>query len=60
MKIAGWIILVLGALSLIGCLMGGNSAFGPLLWIAIGAFCLNRAEQKRKDKEDKDEWTNQQ
>ncbi len=48
MKIAGWIILVLGALSLIGCLMGGNSAFGPLLWIAIGAFCLNRAEQKKK------------
>ncbi|MFC2455693.1 MAG: hypothetical protein ACFNUM_07500 [Segatella salivae] len=60
MKIAGWIILVFGALSFLGCLIGGNSVFGPLVWIAIGAFCLYRAEQKKKDKDDKDKWTNQQ
>lgn len=58
MKIAGWIITVFGCISLLGSLIGGNSPIGPIFWIGLGIFLLHRAEQKRKDKEDLDNWSN--
>lgn len=59
MKIAGWIILVLGTLSFIGCIIGGSNPIGPTFWIALGIFLLYRANQKKKEKEEKDKWDNQ-
>jgi len=54
MKIAGWIVLSIGVLSLIG----GRNPFGPLFWIALGIFLLHRASQKEKEKKDKEDWNN--
>lgn len=59
MKIAGWIILTLGVLSFLGSLLGGSNPMGPTFWIALGIFLLYRANQKKKEKEDKDKWDKQ-
>lgn len=59
MKIAGYIILILGILSFIGRVMVGANPMGPTFWIALGIFLLYRAEQKKKEKDDKDKWNNQ-
>lgn len=59
MKTTGWVILVLGTLSFLGCLMAGNSPMGPTFWIALGAFLVHRADQKKKEKEEKDKWSKQ-
>ncbi len=58
MKIAGIVILVFGSLSFLGCLIGGNSVFGPLFWIGLGAYLIHRAAQKKKEQAEKDEWNN--
>lgn len=48
MKVAGWILIVFGALSLIGAAAAGNSAFGPLFWIGLGiAFVCVGKRNKR-------------
>lgn len=59
MKIAGWIILILGCVSFLGCLLGGSNLMGPTFWIALGIFLLYRANQKKKEKEEKDKWSKQ-
>lgn len=59
MKIAGWIILILGSLSFIGCLTGGTNPMGPTFWIALGIFLLYKANKKKEEKEEKDKWNNQ-
>lgn len=59
MKITGWIILVFGLLSLLGCIIGGSNPMGPTFWIALGIFLLYRANQKKKEKEEKDKWNSQ-
>lgn len=59
MKTAGWIILTLGFLSFLGCLLGGSNPMGPTFWIALGIFLLYRANQKKKEKEEKDKWSKQ-
>ncbi len=59
MKTAGWIILVIGILSLIGSIIGGTNPMGPTFWIALGIYLLYRANQRKKEKEEKDKWSNQ-
>lgn len=59
MKIAGWIILALGCLSLLGCLLSGTNPVGPIFWIGLGIYFLYRGNQKKKEKEDKDKWEKQ-
>lgn len=59
MKTAGWIILTLGVISFLGCLLGGSNPMGPTFWIALGIFLLYRANQKKKEKEEKDKWSKQ-
>jgi len=49
MKIAGWICLVIGVLSFFGAALKGNSVFGPLFWIALGAFLLHRVSNKEQE-----------
>ena len=48
MKTAGWISLVFGVLSLIGASQKGDSIFGPLFFIGLGAFFLYRANNKEQ------------
>lgn len=40
MKIAGYILLIFGGLSFLGAAFKGNSVFGPLFCIALGAFLV--------------------
>lgn len=49
MKKFGWFSLGLGILSFIGAAANGNSVFGPLFWIALGAFLLHKSNQKESN-----------
>lgn len=49
MKIAGWICTILGALSLLGALLGGSSPTGPLFWLGLGIFLLYRGYNKNEN-----------
>ena len=52
MKTAGWILIVIGALSFIGAASKGDSVFGPLFWIGIGIVLLYlKREREENDKE---------
>lgn len=46
MKVAGWIILVLGLLSLTGAAIASHSVFGPCFFIALGAFLIHKSNNK--------------
>ena len=46
MKGFGKFCIWLGALSLIGALIGGHSAFGPAFWLALGLALVFFAKQK--------------
>ena len=46
MKIAGWICTILGAVSLLGTIVGGNNLLGPTFWLALGLFLLYKANKK--------------
>lgn len=58
MKTTGIVILILGLISLLGCLIGGDSVFGPLFWVGLGIFLIHRANQKKQEKKEKEEWNN--
>ena len=53
MRIAGWICLVIGVLSFFGAALKGNSVFGPVFWIGLGAFLLYRVNNKEEEREKK-------
>lgn len=53
MRTAGWICLVIGVLSFFGAALKGNSVFGPLFWIGLGAFLLYRVNNKDDEHEKK-------
>lgn len=59
MKKIGYIILVFGILSFIGCLSARANLLGPIFWIGLGIFLLYRANQKKKNQEEKDKWNSQ-
>lgn len=59
MKTTGVVLLVLGVLALIGNMMGGSNPTGALFLILLGAYLIYRANQKKKEEEDKDKWANQ-
>lgn len=60
MKIAGIILLVIGALSTIGGILGTISGRDPnlagLIFVVIGVFLIYRANQKKADAEKKKQW----
>ena len=58
MKTTGIVILILGLISLLGCLIGGDSIVGPLFWVGLGIFLIHRANQKKQEKKEKEEWNN--
>lgn len=52
MKIAGWILIVLGSLSMVGAASTGHSVFGPIFWLGLGIALLYFANlKKNNDKE---------
>lgn len=53
MRTAGWICLIFGVLSFLGAALNGNSVFGPLFWIGLGAFLLYRVNNKEDEREKK-------
>lgn len=53
MKIAGYIFLIIGGLSFLGAAFKGNSVFGPLFCIALGAFLVYRANNKESEQKEK-------
>ena len=60
MKTTGIILIVFGSLSLLGFLLNptvGASA-GGLLFIVLGAYLIYRAKQKKKEQQEKDNWSN--
>lgn len=63
MKAGGIVLIVMGALSTIGALIGASqghqTSFGGLAFIVIGAFLLSRANKKKEEEEKKKEWENQ-
>ena len=52
MKTIGWIFVIIGGLSLIGSIAGGNSAFGPLFWLGLGITFICLANRKRNNEEE--------
>ena len=56
MRVFGWIMLVLGVISLFGALFTGYGLLSCILWIVLGAYLIHRANQKDKEKEDRDKW----
>lgn len=50
MRIAGWIVLVIGVMGFLGAALKGNSVFGPLFWIGLGAYLLHKANNREIDK----------
>lgn len=53
MKTTGWICLIIGVLSFMGAALKGNSVFGPIFWISLGAFLLYLAANKEQVNEKK-------
>jgi len=51
MKALGWIFVIIGGLSLIGSIAGGNSAFGPLFWLGLGITFICLANRKNNEEE---------
>lgn len=58
MRTIGWIFVIFGGLSLLGCLSGGTNPTGPLFWLGLGIFLVYRSGEKKKEEKDKDKWIN--
>ncbi len=56
MKITGWILVILGSLSLIGGLISPTPNAGGLVFIVIGAYCLHIANRRKKEKAEKEDF----
>ncbi len=57
MRIWGWILLIFGIMSTMGALLAGHT-LGGMVWAVLGLYLLHRANQRDKEKEDKDKWKN--
>ncbi len=52
MKIVGWIFIIIGGVALLGTIISGNSAFGPLFWLGLGITLLYfSSKRSNKDNE---------
>ena len=52
MKTIGWIFVIIGGLSLVGSIAGGNSAFGPLFWLGLGITFIFLVNRKKNNEEE--------
>ena len=53
MKTGGWIFVVIGVLAFLGAASKGDSVFGPLFWIGIGAVLLYLKREREEDNKEK-------
>jgi len=53
MKTAGWILIVIGVLALLGATSKGDSVFGPLFWIGTGIVLLYLKKEREKNNKEK-------
>lgn len=58
MKTFGYICIILGAVSLLGVIIAWLSPVGPLFWISLGIALVVIKNQKEKDNDSKDKWSN--
>ena len=60
MKTAGIVLVIFGSLSLLGFLLNptGGASAGGLVFIVLGAYLIYRAKQKKKEQQDKQDWSN--
>ena len=66
MKIAGWILLVLGILNLVVFFIGVSisepravtNLRGAILFGVLGAFLISRGNKKEQEKRERDKWSN--
>ena len=60
MRTTGIVLIVLGALSLLGALIaaakGQQTSFAGLTFIVIGAFLISRVEKKKEEVEQRRKW----
>ena len=49
MKTTGWVLLVLGGISCLGELTGGDSILGKVFFIAIGLMLINKSNNDKKE-----------
>lgn len=55
MKIAGWILVALGGLSLLGAASAGHNVFGPIFWLGVGITLLYFGNRKKNNEDNKEQ-----
>ncbi len=62
MRVAGIILVVLGALSVVVAFIalsnGHRGSFGGLGFIALGAFLIHKSNKKKEEEEQRKKWEN--
>lgn len=60
MRTTGIVFIVLGGLSVLGAIwaasVGRTTSFGGLSFVVLGAFLVSRANKKKKEQEEKENW----
>lgn len=59
MKTFGYICIILGTVSLLGVIIAGHSPIGPLFWIGLGIALVVIKNQKEKDNDSKEKWSDE-
>lgn len=63
MKTWGIVLIVFGSLSLLGALLaaanGAAGSGGGIAFIVIGAYLIHRANQKEKEQQEHDNWSDE-
>jgi len=62
MKVTGIILLVMGAFVMLGLIIGASqghsvSFTGPIIFIVVGAFLISRANKRKQEEKERNEWS---
>ncbi len=56
MKTTGRILLILGILSFLGGIMKGNAIVGPIFFIMLGFYLIDKSSKKEQEKKEQENW----
>lgn len=56
MKTTGRILLILGILSFIGGITKGNVLVGPIFFIMLGCYLIDKSNKKEQEKKEQENW----
>ena len=56
MKTFGWISIAFGGLAFLGAALKGHNVMGPVFWLGLGIYLVHRANQKKQEQKDKEDW----